>query len=157
MRRSPNLRGFTLLEVMLSVIIAVMVMAVAVPSVNGLLEERRMRASFEAFDALVGKALERSLAEREPQRIVWQRDRIVIAAGATESPSADAPGIAVSREENYQVEFPAALTPKPEPEWTIWPTGTCEPVIVHYKGPEGKWSAVYDPLTVMPKLSTDES
>jgi hypothetical protein len=36
---------------------------------------------------------------------------------------------------------------KPPAEWTFWPNGVCEPVVVSYKGPAGRWQARFDPLT----------
>jgi prepilin-type N-terminal cleavage/methylation domain-containing protein len=42
--------GFTLLEIMLAVAIGLLVLLIAVPSISGVLEERRLHAAMESFD-----------------------------------------------------------------------------------------------------------
>jgi type II secretory pathway pseudopilin PulG len=153
MRRATH--AFTLLEIMLAVIVGVMVLSLAVPSISGLMEEKRVRASFDAFDAIVAEALNRSITDHRAQRIVWDKEKIVLLGGEDAGKAENPRELPIGEDEDYRVEFPAALVKNPRPEWTIWPTGTCEPVIVHYHGPRGDWRAEYDPLTVRPAFSTN--
>ena len=48
---SRNRAAFTLLELMLAIAITIVVMLVAIPSVRGLVAERRLRDTFEKFAA----------------------------------------------------------------------------------------------------------
>ena len=52
-----------------------------------------------------------------------------------------------------KVSLPAALTSKPPAEWIFWPSGTCEPATVQFRGPAGAWTANYSPLTAQPDLT----
>lgn len=143
-------RGFTLLEICLAIMVGLFLVTMAVPSVSGLLEERRAMQSFEALDALVQEAHARSLTERRAFLLAWETERIVLRpeqpAGKDEKRGLGE--IPTSRENGYTVEFPAALVKNPAPVWTFWPSGTCEPAIVRYQGEHGAWLARYDPLTV---------
>ena len=158
MRNTPS-RGFTLLEMLLAVFIAVMVITIAVPSVSGVLAEQRMKRSFVAFDKLVRKAQELSTKERVTFRIRFQADSLVLEpADIGDFSPGENPSdveLSVKQEENYDLQLPASLIPDPPPEWTFWPSGTCEPAIITYRGPHGNWRGTYDPLTAIPDFRTD--
>ena len=51
--------------------------------------------------------------------------------------------------ETFTIERPASLLPPKDtpPAWTFWRSGTCEPVLISYTGPDGSWTAQYNPLT----------
>src|SRR6266850_4641728 len=68
--------GFTLLELAIAVVILVLLMMLAVPSMNGVLADRRLRRSLEGFNAIVREAQERSVAERRPYLIVWHDGKV---------------------------------------------------------------------------------
>src|SRR3982075_78226 len=63
--------GFTLVELAIAVVIMVVLMMLAVPSMNGVLADRRLRRSLDGFNAIVREAQERSVSERRPYLIVW--------------------------------------------------------------------------------------
>lgn len=159
--------AFTLLEIMLAVAIGAIIMVLAVPSISGLMEEQRAQRSFDAFDELVQTAQSRAVASRKPVRLLLTRDGIELNGGESEvvADSAEAPAeeagepattsIAIAKGEEYSFQFPAALVPQPAAVWTFWPTGTCEPAVISYAGPEAKWSATYDALTARADLTTD--
>jgi type II secretory pathway pseudopilin PulG len=142
--------GFTLLEVCLAVLIALFLVTLAVPSVGGLLAENRMRRSFDALDDLAREAQTRSTDERRSFVIEWERERVVLRPEEPANPEEERGlgELPIGKDEQYAVEFPAALEKEPPPVWTFWPTGTCEPVVIRYDGAGGKWIARYDPLTV---------
>jgi len=52
-----------------------------------------------------------------------------------------------------KISLPAALIGKPPAEWIFWPSGTCEPARVQFRGPAGTWTADYSPLTAQPELT----
>ena len=52
-----------------------------------------------------------------------------------------------------KLTLPAALSNKPAGEWVFWPTGTCEPAVVHFEGRAGTWTANYSPLTAYGELT----
>src|SRR5207302_2912816 len=130
--------------------IAVLIIAAAVPSVEGLVAERRLKASFDAFDDLVRNAQARSMTEQRAYLIVWDKKTIFLRPEAPLNP-AEAAGVAQLKAddpENFDVQFPAALLQAPPKVWVFWPSGTCEPANVTYSGKAGHWTAKYDPLTV---------
>ncbi len=75
MRRS---RGFTLIEIVLAVFILMLLMLLAVPSLNGVLADRRLRRSLDGFNKLVHQAQERSVTERRSYLIVWRKDSVLL-------------------------------------------------------------------------------
>lgn len=147
--------GFTLIEIMLAVAIAVIIMAVAIPSMSGLSSERQLRDTFEQFDALARKAQIRSVSEQRSYVLVWQPGAILLQPneptpeermGGAET---DSEQIAIGESEKWTLERPASLLPPADTpaEWIFWRSGTCEPVFVTYEGPYGWWRAQYNPLT----------
>ena len=154
MKRSA---GFTLFEILIAITIAVMVILIAIPSVQGMLRTNQLRATYESFDAFVHKAHNKSVSEQRAYVMTWGKDGIDLAperlkddeAGAQpEHFSFDGGQIVISR--------PAALIKNPPPEWTFWRSGICEPAIISYKGPAGTWTVKYDPLTVQSTYLNEE-
>lgn len=151
--------GFTLLEICLAVAICLLLVLVAVPSVRGVMAQQRLHATFDAFDRLVRKAQARSMDERGTYTLVWKKEAIeLVPLDAKEGGTATAEPerLAVGDGEDYAIERTAALTKSPEPVWTFWRSGVCEPAIVSYKGPLGTWTVKYDPLTARGTLLNEE-
>jgi len=121
----------------------------AVPSLEGVFADRKLRASLDGFNKLVREAQERSVAEHRAYLIVWGEKDVIV------QPEAFAKGeekkavatFALERGSALTLTLPAALTAKPAGEWIFWPTGTCEPAIVQFEGRAGTWTANYSPLT----------
>jgi prepilin-type N-terminal cleavage/methylation domain-containing protein len=147
--------GFTLIELMLAISIAIIILLMALPSLSSIAAEKRLRESFEKFDAMAQKAQLKAVSEQRAWVLVWQPEGILLQpheptpeerlagdAAATES-------FPISEEEKWTVSRPAALLPPVQTpaEWIFWRSGTCEPLIVTYEGPEGWWTAQYNPLT----------
>jgi prepilin-type N-terminal cleavage/methylation domain-containing protein len=149
--------GFTLLEIIMAIAIVVLIMLAAVPSVQGILSERTLTQSFEAFDDLARKAQALSLSEQRPYLLVWGENeiRLVPAEPATEEETKGQPGMELAEKESLEITFPAALVKDPPREWIFWPTGTCEPATITFTGKAGRWLAQYDPLTVRAAFSTE--
>ena len=142
-------RGFTLVELAISVFILVLLLLLAVPSLNGVMADRRLRQSLDALNRVAAQAQELSITQRRPYLLVWEKDRVtlrpeVFAQGEEEKPIAI---LKAGRGEAYTLDLPAALTKEPAPEWIFWPSGVCEPATVGYKGPHGAWSAMFSALT----------
>lgn len=153
---SRNRAAFTLLELMLAIAIALVVMLVAVPSVRGFSAERRLRDTFEKFDTLARKA--QLSAVKEQRAWALRIDEGGVAIGPDEplpdehsnSEEDAAPEtMSFGKEESCTLLRPASLLPPKDTasKWTFWRSGTCEPVIVNYSGPDGTWTAQYNPLT----------
>lgn len=152
MRRS---RGFTLIEIVLAVFILMLLMLLAVPSLNGVLADRRLRRSLDGFNKLVHQAQERSVTERRSYLIVWGKDSVLLRPEAFvkgEQLTATA-GFHLDRGETLKLSLPAALTKKHPAEWIFWPSGTCEPAIVQFQGGSGLWTANYAALTARPEIT----
>jgi prepilin-type N-terminal cleavage/methylation domain-containing protein len=147
--------GFTLLELMIAISIAALIIMVAVPSVEGIVAERKLTESFEKFDALTRKAMLNSVQQQRTWVIVWGKNSVSVQPDAPlpEERANDGEGVredlVFGEDEHYKLEKPASLLSAKETpaEWTFWRSGTCEPVFVVYEGPAGKWRAQYSPLT----------
>ena len=64
--------GFTLIEVMLAVAIAVVLIFMAMPSFKGLSAEKKLTASFERFDNLARKAQKNAVQQQRSWTMVWE-------------------------------------------------------------------------------------
>jgi Prokaryotic N-terminal methylation motif len=150
MRFQVNRRvGFTLLELAIAVVILVLLMMLAVPSMSGVLADQRLRKSLDGFNAIVREAQQRSIAERRSYLIVWYEGKIGLrpeglARGEKSEP---AMRMKVGPNESFNISFPAALMDDVPPQWVFWPSGNCEPAIVKYHGRDGSWTANYSALT----------
>ena len=141
--------GFTLIEIVIAIFILLLILGLAVPSLTGVLADKRLHGSLDRFNTLVRTAHERSLAERRPYLIVWtDRDvRLQPALPLKNEPAQPIDTIPFDNGEHWRLDFPAALTSKTPAEWMFWESGVCEPVRVHFNGPEGTWTAQYAPLS----------
>ena len=147
-------RAFTLIEVVMSVFILMLLLAMAVPSLTGVLADRRLRRTLDNFNNLVHQAQERSVAEHRPYLIVWGKGSVkvrpeFILKDEEPKPVAELP---LGRSESLALNLPAALIKDPPAEWIFWQTGTCEPAIVKFAGRDGTWTAKYSALTTTPEL-----
>ena len=150
-----RLRAFTLIEIALSIFILMLLLMLAVPSLSGVIANRRLKQSLDSFDQLVRQAQERSVSERRAYLIVWGKNSVllrpeVFAEDEEEKPTAV---LRLGKGSWIRISLPAALLGKPPAEWIFWPSGTCEPAIVQFKGPAGTWTADYSPLTAQPELT----
>jgi len=142
-------RAFTLIEIIIAVAILTVLLLVAVPSLSGVLADRRLRASLDEFNNLVRQAQERSVAEHRAYLIVWGDKDVIVEpeAFAKDEEKKAVAAFALARGTVLTLTLPAALTSKPAGEWIFWPTGTCEPATVRFAGRAGTWTANYSPLT----------
>jgi type II secretory pathway pseudopilin PulG len=148
-------RAFTLIEIALSIFILLLLLLLAVPSLTGVIANRRLKQSLDSFNQLVRQAQELSVTERRAYLIVLGKSSVllrpeVLAEGEKDKATA---ALGVSKGSGIKISFPAALTGKPPAEWIFWPSGTCEPAIVQFRGPPGTWTANYSPLTAQPELT----
>src|SRR6476659_8264312 len=74
--RFHRLAGFTLIELAIAVVLMLLLMMLAVPSVQGVMADRRLRRSLDQFNAIVREAQERSVIERRAYLIVWEKGKI---------------------------------------------------------------------------------
>jgi type II secretory pathway pseudopilin PulG len=141
-------RAFTLIEIAISVFILLLLMTLAVPSLNGVLADRRLRRSYDEFNKLVQQAQQFSVEERRPYLIVWHRGKITLQPESFGKDEEKKPTAIMEAAGNiFTLTLPAALAKKPPPEWIFWPSGNCEPAIVGFKGRDGTWTADYSALT----------
>lgn len=151
MRRA---QGFTMLEIMISVCILLVILGLAVPSLNGVLADKRLRRSLNEFNDLVRQAQERSVSEHRAYLLVWGERDVVLrpeAFARDEEPKPTAQ-LVLDRGDALALAFPSALAKDPPAQWIFWPSGTCEPAKVSFKGGDGAWAANYSPLTARPEL-----
>lgn len=127
----------------------------AVPSLTGVMADRRLRRSFDTFNQFVYQAQERSMTERRPYLLVWTDKTIELRPEAELKGDDEGPAAVfkVNKGESFALSFTAALGKDPPLEWIFWPTGTCEPVDVNFSGRDGRWTARYSPLTARADLT----
>ena len=138
-----------MIEIVIAVSIMMLLLMLAYPSFEGVIADRKLRASLDQFNNLVREAQERSVAEHRAYLIVWGNNDVIVqpeAFGKDEDKKSVA-RFALNRGMVLTLTLPAALTSKPAGEWIFWPTGTCEPATVHFEGRAGTWTANYSPLT----------
>ena len=142
-------RAFTLVEIIIAVAIMATLLLLAVPSLEGVLADRRLRASLDGFNKLVRDAQERSVAEHRPYLLVWSDKNVFLQPEAFAKDEERKPVATFELERGtvLTLTLPAALSSKPAGEWIFWPTGTCEPALVRFAGRAGTWTANYSPLT----------
>ena len=148
-------RAFTLIEIALSIFILLLLLVLAVPSLSGVIANRRLKQSLDGFNQLVRQAQERSMTERRPYLLAWGKDGILLRPEVF-TEYEDAKPTAVFRPgkgATINLSLPAALAGKYPAEWIFWPSGNCEPAKVQFRGPAGSWTANYSPLTAQPELT----
>jgi type II secretory pathway pseudopilin PulG len=148
-------RAFTLIEIALSIFILLLLLMLAVPSLSGVIANRRLKQSLDSFNQLVRQAQERSVTERRAYLIVWGKSSVLLRPEVFTKDEEEKPTamLRLPKGSWIKVSLPAALIGKPPAEWIFWPSGTCEPAIVQFRGPAGTWTADYSPLTAQPELT----
>ena len=153
MRR--RVAAFTLVEIVLAVFILMLVLLLGVPSLNGVLADRRLRRSLDEMNRFVRMAQDRAVTERQTYLISWQKDHIVLRpeAGMEDKESPAIATLRLRKGDAYVLHLPAALADDPPADWAFWASGTCEPAVVAYKGEDGSWTANYAALTARAELA----
>jgi len=153
---SSRHNGFTLLEVCLALMIGLLLITLAVPSVVSVLGEQRLKRSFDEFDRFVQDAKLKSERERRDYVMAWDDKGIKLApAGSVDdaprkgaAKDSDTNRFAFEKGQTFSLNRTAALTNHPTSEWIFWKSGICEPAQIAFQGNVGKWTVRYDPLTV---------
>ena len=141
--------AFTLFEIMLAIAIAVLLLALAIPSLSGIFADEDLRKSFDDFNRFVQQAQAQAIKEKRTVLLVWGKDGIESMAEKPDAEDAGTagPGFAFPDHGSITLDRPAALEKKAPTEWAFWRSGACEPVRVYYESNAGKWVADYEPLT----------
>lgn len=165
-------RGFTLIEIVLAIFLLVLILGMAVPALEGVFADKKLRRSYDGFNQLVRKAQERAVNDRRPYLLVWHKSSIGLEAdrfvreeneehgearGEDQEREAEEGGGTVgefhlNRGETLTIALPAALVKDPPGKWTFWASGICEPALIEYHGPAGTWIARYHALTARPEI-----
>ena len=148
-------RAFTLIEIALSIFILLLILLLAVPSLSGVIANRRLKQSLDGFNQLVSQAQERSVTERRTYLLVWSKNSVLLRPEvfAKDEEAKPTAVFGIAKGSWLKLSLPAALADKHPAEWIFWPSGNCEPAIVQFKGPAGAWTADYSPLTAQPQLT----
>src|SRR5919201_918710 len=147
-------RGFTLVEIIIAVFILALLFALAIPSLNGVLADKRLHRSLDRFNDLVRQAHERSLAEHRAYLIVWNDTFISLQPAAFLKTEQHQPidSIPIERHDRWSLELPAALMKKMPAEWIFWESGVCEPARVRFVSNDGSWTIEYSALSALGEL-----
>ena len=141
--------GFTLIEMVIAICIMLIILMLAVPSLDGVMADRRLRRSLDDFNSIVRQAQERSIVERRSYLIISHDGKVGLRPEGLMKDEDPAPvaTLALARGESVKFAFPAAMMEDPPAEWIFWSSGNCEPAVVTYRGPNGGWTANYSALT----------
>ena len=147
-------RGFTLVEMIIAIFILLLLITLAIPSLNGVLANKRLHRSLDRFNDLVRQAHERSLAEHRAYLIVWNDTFISLQPAAFLKTEEHQPidTIPITRHDRWGLELPAALLKKVPAEWIFWESGACEPARIRFAGDDGNWATEYSPLSGLGEL-----
>lgn len=158
--RQRKRTGFTMIEMCISILVLVLIIAIAVPSLRGVLAERRLRGTFDAFDQVVAQTQRQSVREHIPYLLRFRPTEnalYIIEARDQGTKTKHKPRttkVALPKRGQYQIFFPNSFIKNPPLEWMFWPTGNCEPTVVQFQGAAGKWMAYYNPLTATALLES---
>jgi prepilin-type N-terminal cleavage/methylation domain-containing protein len=144
--------GFTLIELMIAILIAVMIVLAAAPSLSGIIEERKAKKLFEQFDELAREAGQRAVIERRAYVLEWDDSGVTMHPKDPNNPT-EAQGtqrVDFGDRQAPDLDLPGALVKNPPKIWTFWPTGTCEPATIVCHIADSPWTASYDALTEQP-------
>ena len=141
--------GFTLVEICVSILIVLLLLGMAVPSLSGVLAERRLRASYDEFAGLAADAQRRSVTERKTYLLAWDRDGRVrlLPEGLPARLRREIAPAPLPAGARYELRFPDAGEGGATREWAFFPTGNCEPATVRCEAPAGTWEASFNALT----------
>jgi type II secretory pathway pseudopilin PulG len=147
-------RAFTFLEIVLAIFILMLLLSLAVPSLHGVVTDKRLRTSLDSFNNLVRQAQERSVTEQRAYLIVWGEKKVMLRPETYRTTDEQKTLVEynLSGEDVLALSLPAALIKKPPSEWIFWPSGTCELATVKFKGAAGTWTANYGALTCRAQL-----
>jgi type II secretion system protein H len=146
--------GFTLVEMVIAIVILLLALVLVVPSLTGVMADRRLRRSLDGLNSLVRQAQERSISEGRPYLIVWRGKQFALRAEGLHKgeESGAVATMTWGKADSFTLSFPAAIDEDPPSAWIFWPSGNCEPAVVSYRGPDGGWTAKYSALTARAEL-----
>ena len=112
----------------MSILIVLLVMGIALPSLSGVLAERRLRASYDEFAALAADAQRRSIAEGKTYLLAWDRDGGVrlLPEGLPAKRRQEVAPATLPAGARYELRFADAPENKNAAvgEWAFFPTAT---------------------------------
>src|SRR2546430_16372522 len=149
-------RGFTLVEVIIAVFILLLLLSLAVPSLNGVLADKRLHRSLDRFNELVRQAHERSLAEHRAYLMVWNNAFITLQPAAFLKTEEHQPidTMPITRHEKWRPRPPAAVLKKGPGVRVFWGSGVCEPAPIRFAGDDGSWTTADSPLCRLGEVIT---
>ncbi len=143
-----------MIEISISVFILLLLLLIAVPSLSGVMADRRLRRSLDDMNRLVHEAQDRSVSEHRSYLIVWNEESLALRPEAAVKKEEEPTSVyKIRRGDAFQLSLPVALEKKPPAEWIFWSSGACEPAVVSFKGADGSWTAKYSPLTARAELT----
>ena len=147
--------GFTLLEISMAVMIGLLMLGLAMPSMSGLFAEQRLRDRMGDFEAVVRQAAALAKESRQEVRVRWFKEGIGMSVGDANDPN-EVPALVFEfrKDEVVELRRVAARMDKPSAEWSFWPSGIREPVDVAYAGAGGIWELRFGALVPDPDVIT---
>ena len=124
------MRGFTLLEVIISMTIGLLLIGVATLGIAGIQGEARLKDQSADIEATVRSALLDAISKHQPVQLAL--DGGLGAGGQVEVKRHGESKFRLARKDEY---------------WEFSPTGVCEPIELRITGEHGSIELGFDPLT----------
>lgn len=146
----------------MAVMIGLMMLTLALPSMRGLFGEQRLRDRMGEFEGVVLRAAALARSSGQEVRLRWvklEKDKQGLWMGTSDGSVQEEGGaengvvLDIAKDEKIQLRRLAARKGVEAPaEWCFWPNGIREPVEVSYQGPAGEWSLRFGALLPDPEV-----
>jgi len=138
-------RAFTILEIIVAMVVAMLIVGVAVMSLKGVDRESKIRRIAAQLEWTARAAMRDALVRRQPQCVRFASDGFAASAVASSSRWKRLPKggkLEVRRwgETRWR-------KPREGEAWWFHPGMPCEPLAVRFALPEGRYEMTFDPLT----------
>ncbi|WP_395752037.1 prepilin-type N-terminal cleavage/methylation domain-containing protein [Prosthecobacter sp.] len=133
--RHSSSAGFTLLEIIVAMSLTLLIIAIAIPSISGVLAEDKLRRAAAMIETTARQNLLQALNTQ-------QTVRMQLSAGSFGAGD-EFGGMLLVRRYGESV----FRKPRRGESWDFSPSGICEPIEVRISGPAGQIEIGFDPLT----------
>ena len=137
--------GFTLLEVIIAISVAMIVIGISALSITGMKDEHRLHQMASLLETTAREALMRAVADCRVVRVGISPDGITApTASASDSGEEHTLEGIIEIKRHGEAAF---RKPKKQEVWEFSPTGICEPLELRVTNTTGRIEIAFDPLT----------
>jgi len=134
-------KGFTLIEICVSMAIAILLLSVAVMDIQGLRAEHDLQRLAASVESQIRQTYKQALISQQPQWIDLSSDALLMGTRFQDP-------IKLTIRRSNETQF---RKPKKNEDWQFSEQGFCEPLSLHLRCPNGIIEMDFDPLTGCPR------